>query len=93
MSSNSNRLKFKVRSTDLKKCLQFHDLPFSGAKAQCPINYEYIGGRCLLFLANVVQPAEDARDTCTDLGGKLARLDDCLVLGEVAHYLEENGKY
>ena len=83
----------KLGQQIMKNAYKFMTFHFSGADAQCPLNYESIGGRCLLFATSLNQDFSDAVDTCDFYEGKLAQLDDCFVIGEVAHYLEENGKY
>ena len=83
-SVTKSGLAFKVR-------LKFLNFYFPGANAQCPANYEYIGGRCFLFLFDEVQNFFDASISCQFFGGKLAKLDDCEVMGELFKYFEKNG--
>ena len=64
----------------------------SGANAQCPPLYEFIGGRCLSFFTDLTESFADSTITCQYFDGKLAKIDDCQLLSDIAVYLRDNGK-
>ena len=62
---------------------------FSGASAQCPPLYEFVGGKCFLFLPALNETFANATEICASFDGTLAKIDDCGLLTEVANYLED----
>ena len=66
---------------------------YQDAYAQCPPSYIYMGGRCLQFQTDTGMTFEEAIGACNINGGRLAKINDCNLLGEVARYLGDNGDY
>ncbi|XP_047737363.1 macrophage mannose receptor 1 isoform X2 [Hyalella azteca] len=57
----------------------------------CPDGYTSISGRCFLFLTDAVESWTAARLTCSlNNSGRLAYVDNCHLLGDLAAYLVDN---
>ncbi|XP_027220714.2 C-type lectin domain family 7 member A [Penaeus vannamei] len=59
-------------------------------KIDCPLPYQYIGGRCLFVNPFGTKSWGDMNAYCQNMGGHMAKLDDANLLGYVFDYLTGN---
>ena len=65
---------------------------FAGITAQCPTDFAYLGGKCLLFLLDALSQWEDADPLCRSFNATLAKIDDCSLLTEIGDYIDKYGE-
>ena len=80
----------QLQLNELRLCKLY--LLFSGAHAQCPPSYTYIGGRCLWFMEEESLSYLASSEICEFFGGTLAKLDDCHLWDEVTSYILDNSE-